>query len=558
MDTKSSKIKKGIKNMTINGNNLTSDFRKGTAMRPPVMKFKMLELLAILILVMVVYTVAVAENGYHENTKDQEVLTDMEKRMMKKISIDFRNTPIEDVLRIMAEQADVDIVKSPNVMGNVTATLTNVPLKEALDSILTSHGYAYVASENMIRVAPVGEIAEKAERLTNRIYRITYADVIQVENALKKFISGRGSLSSNPGTSNIIVTDTETKIKAIDTFIEEIDRITPQILVEVRIYDVTSTDGFDLGAEWLIGRNTPITDVSIDDLSDVDQTINHLTGATTTHTTTKDYDVDKTIDQTWMNTAGYYKSDPFVGGSFDEETGGTISFGFLDTIDAEITLNVLRTNVGAKLLANPRILVLDNETASFEIISEIPYTEQSSTSEGGAMTSIKFKPVGVKLNVTPHVTREGMVRLHIVPEFGVVSEEGEKGAGTDLGTVPTVDNRKINTKALVQDGQTVVIGGLRKREVSQDVSKIPLLCDIPIIGRYFFTDVEESVETNELFIFITPKIVIKPTLTPEEIKGYEATNFPGPRVIQTKDELDELAKLEAENEASEESLLFTK
>ena len=535
--------------MNITGKNFKTDFRKGTDMRRPIAKFKVSELLTILGLVMVVYAVAVAEDTYYKDTEDQEVLTDMERRMTKKISIDFRNTPIEDVLRIMAEQADVDIVKSPNVMGNVTATLTNVPLKEALDSILTSHGYAYVTSENMIRVAPVGEIAEKAERLTNRIYRITYADVTQVENALKKFISGRGSLSSNPGTSNIIVTDTETKIKAIDTFIEEIDRITPQIMVEVRIYDVTTTDGFDLGSQWYIGRNDPITDVSIDDLSDIDQTINHLTGATTTHTTTKDYDVDKTIDQTWMDSTGYYKSDPFVGGAFEEALGPTITFGLLDTLDASLILNILRTNVGAKLLANPRILVLDNETASFEIISEIPYTEQSSTSEGGAMTSIKFKPVGVKLKVTPHVTREGMVRLHIIPEFGVVSEEGEKDALSDLGTVPTVDNRKINTKALVEDGHTVVIGGLRKREVTQDVSKIPILADIPFVGKLLFEDVEESVETNELIIFITPKIIIKPTLTPKEAEALEKTNFPDPRPIITK---DELAEQEEQNETAAE------
>lgn len=518
---------------------LNKQFWKGTIMRSPVMKFRGLKFLTILTFVMAACAGAIAENG----DEDAEILTTLEQRMLKKISIDFRNTPIEDVIRMMAEQADVDIVKSPNVIGNVTATLTNVPLEEALDNILTAHGYAYVASDNMIRVAPLDEITEKSERLTNRIYRITYADVTEVEDALQKFISKRGSISCNTGTSNIIVTDTETKIKVIDTFIDEIDRITPQILVEARIYDVTSTEGFDIGAEWDAGRNNPITQITIDDDTDVDRIVNHRIGATTTDTTTIDYDTDKDITTAWQasdaglaaDSYAYRKSKPFVGGDFDETSGGTIRLGLLDTVNVDIALNILRTEVGAKLLANPRLLVLDNETAEFEIISEIPYTEQSDTSEGGAMTSIKFKEVGVKLQVTPHVTKDGMIRLHIVPEFGVVTEEGEKDADSDLGTVPTVDKRKIDTKALVEDGQTVVIGGLRKREVSQEISKVPFLGDIPIMGELFM-DVEESVETNELIIFITPRMVIKPALSPGELKGFEATEFPGPKIAYTEDE----------------------
>jgi type IV pilus assembly protein PilQ len=412
-----------------------------------------------------------------------------------------------------------------------------VPLREALNNILAVHGYGCVIDRNMIRIAPIDEIAQKGEILDNRVYRITYADVAEVENALKKFISKRGSISSNLGTSNIIVTDTGSTIKAIDTFIDEIDRITPQVMVEVRIYDVTSTDGFDIGAEWAAGRNNPITTVDIDEITTT------ATGVRTTDTTTKEtktawQDSDAGTVSGTENYA-YRKSKPFVGGDFTADTGGTIRLGLLDAVNVEIALNVLRTQVGAKLLANPRILVLDNETAEFEIISEIPYTETSQTSAGGAMTSIQFKEVGTKLKVTPHVTRDGMVRLHIIPEFGVVSEKGKLVGAVQ--TVPTVDTRKVDTKALVKDGQTVVLGGLRKRTVSQNVTKIPLLGDVPILGN-LFTDVSEEVKTNELLIFITPRIVIEPTLSAGELKGFEATEFSGPKVIYTGDEKAERAE----------------
>src|SRR4030043_1289114 len=159
----------------------------------------------------------------------KEVLTPLEQQMQKTISITFRETPIDDVIRAIAEKANVDIIKSPQATGTVTATLTDVPLGEALDNILASHGYGYVADKNVIRIAPLSELAQKEEMLVSKIYRITYADVKDVEKTLEKFISKRGSLSCSPSTSNIIVTDTESKIKAIDTFIAHIDRITPQV-----------------------------------------------------------------------------------------------------------------------------------------------------------------------------------------------------------------------------------------------------------------------------------------------------------------------------------------
>jgi type IV pilus assembly protein PilQ len=462
-----------------------------------------------------------------ENTKPQSPPLTLEERLQRTISVDFVNTPIEDVIRMIAEQADVDIIKSPTVTGYVTATLTNVPLSEALKSILNLHGYGCIINKNMISVVPLSEIAQQEERTETIIRQITYADIADVESALRKIITKRGSISSSRGTSHIIVKDVESNIKAINDFIDKIDCITPQVLVEVRIYDITDTEGFDIGADWSAGRNNSITSIANS------ETINELTHVSTTDSTTK------TTNSTWQgSTAGaaptstptytYRKSKPFVGADFAELTGGTIRLGFLDTINAEIALNILRSQIGAKLLANPRILVLDNETAQFKIVTEIPYTEVSDTSNGGQLTSTKFKDVGVELKVVPHVTRDGMVRLNITPIFSV---------RVGSTTPPTVDSRSMNTKALVKDGTTVVLGGLRKREVTQEVSKVAFLGDIPLLGT-LFSDVEEEVVTNELLIFITPKIITEPMLSANESKSLEATNFGGPKVMYLDDEKD--------------------
>jgi type IV pilus assembly protein PilQ len=449
------------------------------------------------------------------NTGSNEVLSTLEQRMQKRISVDFRDTPIEDVIRIIAEQSGVDIIKSPKVAGNVTATLTNVPLGEALNNILISQGYGYVESNNMIRILPREEMSEASERLVSRIYRITYANVAEVETALKKFISPRGSLSSSPGTSNIIVADSESKMKAIDTFIEEIDRITPQIEVEARIYDITSKNRLDLGIEWQAGRNTAYT----------------ASGAAAYGTTGV---VAVGEDPTQQVT-------PFATGAFKGATGktqstvGALRFGWLNShMDIDMLLRAQKENVDAKLLANPRILVLDNQKADIKIITEIPYQQITDTSGGGSIGTTAFREVGVELEVIPHITREGMVRLQLKPKFSVQTGTVLVGVTTPLPQ-PVVDKREADTTLLIENGQTVVLGGLRKQDATKQVNKIPLLGDLPLIGALFRFEGEDTT-TSELVVFITPRIIEKPVLTEMNKRQLEVTDFNVPLPVFTRDE----------------------
>ena len=468
-------------------------------------KNKGLKFWMVLALAALFSAVAIGEEAY--KTIEKEVLSTLEQRMLKKVSVDFRDTPIADVIRIMADQADVDIVMSPTVTGIVTATLTNVPLEEALNNILAAHGYAYVTGKNMIRVAPTSEITEKAEQLTNRIYRITYADVEEVEKSLKKFISARGSLSSNPGTSNIIVTDTESKIKAIDTFIDEIDRITPQILVEARIYDITSKDRLDLGVEWQTGTDT-------------------------------------TVSSTFGTNPSGNNKDPFLktifsgsGAGKTAGTTGTIQFGWLNSnIDIDVLIKAQQNLIDAKLLANPRVLVLDNEKALIKIISEIPYQELTESSDGGSIGSTEFREVGVELEVTPHLARDEMVRLNLKPKFSVQTGNATVGTGTsDTFEQPIVDRREADTTLLIRSGQTVVLGGMKKKEVTKQINKIPFLGDLPILGALFRFEGEDTVN-SELVVFVTPWVIEQPALTKTEKIQFQETEFPGPQVVDTKAE----------------------
>jgi type IV pilus assembly protein PilQ len=470
----------------------------------------------------------------------------------------------------LAEQAKIDIVKSPKVTGNVTVKVTDVPLEEALSNILAAHDYTYIATESMIRVVPLSEIVAAREPLVTRIYRITYADANDVATALHNFMSPQGKVALNKGTSHVIVTDTESRIKGIDKFIEEIDQATPQVMVEVRIYDITSQEGFELSPEWSVGRNAPYTADTIILPDEVTKTeigrsdawqdrTNKIVG---TERGDPDNYTDTMTEHTWNDASTKTETKyinppailtnvrrkPFVGGTFDRINGGTLSFSLLDdAVDIDFALSVLHQQVEAKLLANPRVLVLDNETAHFEIVREIPYRELEQVARQGPITYTAFKNVGVHLQVTPHIAKDGMIRLHIVPEFGVlVSQDalkvliGQDKTGQDafqnvLG-VPTVDIRRADTTAMVKDGQTIVIGGLRKRETTKDLSKVPVLGDIPIVGGLFQSETESKV-TRELVVFITPRIVTEPVLSENEKKQFDATEFAGPNI--TKMRLDD-------------------
>ena len=440
-----------------------------------------------------------AQVGNDPEPQEKRELTSVEKKLQKIVSVNFQETPIDDVIKTLADQGQINIVKSPEISGLVTALIADVPLGEALANILTAHGYGYVPTENMIRIVPQSQIEVQKQAFVSKVYRIVYADVMEVQKALKEYISAAGSIAANPGTSNIIVTDTEDKIKAIDSFIVEIDRITPQVLVEVRIYDITSKNRFDFGVNWAAGTST-------------------------------------TFDEDGMAVG---ITDTFIRGGVNSDVNKAsgsdsgIRFGILNSsIDIDAVIRAEQEEISANLLANPRILVLDNELALFKSVSEIPYQKLQEASYGGSIGTTEFREVGVELEVTPHITRDEMIRLHVLPQFSVATGSVMVGGFEITSPQPVVDTRRADTTLIIKNNQTIVLGGLRKKEVIKQVNKVPLLGDIPLLGALFRFEGNETV-TSELVVFITPRIVTEPVFSADELEAFKKTNIPSPPVIKT-------------------------
>jgi len=456
-----------------------------------------------------------------------------EQRMQKTVSIAMSDADIRKVVEAVADQAGVDVVISPEVKGNVTVKLTDVPLEDALRNILSAYGYSYVATGNMIRVEKGLDRTkgmEPAEPLQTKTYEIVYADVKEVVKALDKFKSKQGMVTSIQGTSHIIVKDTESTIRDISTFIEKIDRMTVQILVEARIYDITSKDKLDIGVEWNAGRDTT-----------------YYTGGK-----------DALVPPGTMGETKTGDIEPFTTGIFRGATGktssttGMLKFGWLkDGVNIDAIIRAQQENIDAKLLANPRILVLDNETAKIDIISEIPYQKlNQGQSSGQSFGTTEFKEVGVTLEVTPHVAvRDEMIRLKLKPTFSVQTGTVDVGDPTQgvKYPQPVIDKRTADTTLLIKNGQTVVLGGLRKKTVTKQINKVPLLGDLPLAGVLFRFTGEDTIN-SELVVFVTPWIIkqqpvmspiMSPFMSQDEQDAYKETEFKGPKTTDTKAEKEQ-------------------
>jgi type IV pilus secretin PilQ/predicted competence protein len=425
----------------------------------------------------------------------QESQTELDRRMKTLISVTFREAPIEDVLKSFAEQANIDIVKSPAVTGKVTATLTDVPLDEAMNSILDVHGYGYRKTESVVLVVPKDQLVEQIP-LARRVYHIDFADLDALSKAIKDMLSAQGKIAVNTDTRHIAIIDTDVQIAMFDKVIEDMDKETPQILVEAKIYDVSCEAYLDFGFDWNAGTMT---------------VFNSETGVP--------------IDSATSNTQPFSRTN--FGSSIQQAPKGDFNMrlGVLnDNVNIDATFRAVKDTVKSRLLASPKILVLNGKDATIKIVSEIPYQELTQTSGGGNIGTTKFKEVGVTLLVTPYVVRGDKIKLKVNPEFsvqaGTVAINIPSGLSSISSSQPIVNKRTASTQTLIGDGQTVVIGGLRKKDVLRELSQVPLLGDIPLLGELFKYHGDKTIN-SELIVFITPRLITKPELTNHDVRSLE-------------------------------------
>ncbi len=406
------------------------------------------------------------------------------------VNFDFQDQDIVPILRLFSDISGCNLFLHPDVKGKATMKFRDVPWNQALDTILTTFNLGKSIEGNIIRVAPTStftkekeekvksmEAREKAEPLETKIFRINYADVAGVETAIKssKILTTRGSINVDKRTSTMLVKDVAAVFPEIDNLLASLDRPTPQVLIEARIVEVNTSSEYELGIQWGINLSTTNTLGSIGGLSGVP------------------------LVSAGPVTGGNYLVD-FPAKGAGPLSGSGFTFGIIDpsrSIGLDMQLSAIETMGKLKVVSNPKILTIDNEQAKILQGKSIPVRKQT---ESGTV-STEFKDVTLELIVTPHITPDNSISMKIE----IKKEELDPTVPT-IDNVPGTDKKEANTKVIIRDGETIVIGGMYKITTNDSQAGVPGLMNIPVLG-WLFKSNKTSQSTTELLIFITPRIL---------------------------------------------------
>lgn len=427
----------------------------------------------------------------------------------KPVTFNFQDVPVRTVLQLIAEESNLNIVAADTVTGNVTLRLINVPWDQALDIVLLSKGLDKRRDGNVIWVGPQAEIsayelAREDARIAITIRQETVTEYIPINygnaeaiaklltensktggggggggsgsasaggvsvNIASGFLSPRGSVSFDARTNTLLVIDIPKKIAEIKKMMLVLDRPVEQVMIEARV--VIAVDSFlrELGAKFGIN------------------------------------DADKSITPVSTNVG-------LIANNLLTNPAGILNFNFFgNNTTLDIELQAMENDGKGEVVSNPRVITANQVEATIKQGEEVAYVTQQPAVPGSIpQSTVEFKDVLLELKVTPTITQDGRVFMKIF----VKKDEINGVVKTSTGDIPQIAKREVNTSVLVDNGQTVVIGGVYEFKDRKDVNKVPWLGDIPFLG-YLFKTTKKELRKSELLIFVTPRI-LKPSVRVE-------------------------------------------
>lgn len=415
----------------------------------------------------------------------------------RKISLDFQDVEIRTILQILAKESGMNIVASDSVNGKMTLSLKDVPWDQALDLVMQARNLDMRQQGNIVNIAPRDELLAKdkaflqAEKdiadlgaLYSQNFQLKYKNVEEFRSILRldnadttgnrnTLVSGRGSVLIDPATNTLIVTDTRSVIEKFRKLIDELDVPAQQVMIEARI--VEAADGFsrDLGVKFgATGRKKLKNETSAFGWG-----VNSGFGGG-----------DKWEAQTKINL-------PVAAVANSISLVRAISSGALN-----LELSASESLSKTKTLANPRVLTQNRKEAKIESGYEIPFTV-TTASGGGNSTNTELKKAVLGLTVTPNITPDGQIIMTVK-----INKDSPAQCASGSNTILCISTKSLNTQAMVENGGTLIVGGIYEENNGNTLTKVPLLGDIPVIGNLFKTRGKKT-DRRELLIFITPRII---------------------------------------------------
>ncbi len=435
----------------------------------------------------------------------------------QKISIDVQDADVQNVLRLLAKIGGFNLVLSDDVQGKITLSLHDVPWDQVLDIVLASKNLGMVKRGNVIRIAPLKTLQMETEQLAQikaalskeenvaplktAYLQVNYAKAAEIAKQIQALLSERGTVTYDERTNKIILKDVPSVIKKAKELIAKLDEPVKQVLIEAKIVEINNTFERRLGIRWsgaaMQINNTSFVSASPGTTVTLPQ--QPLNGATISvpgvspAVTSSSTSSTSTSTTTSTPTSSAIVDLGVIGTTTLGLTWGTISQHSALLLDVQ--LSAMEDEGLAKIISSPKIITMDHLPAEINQGFKIPYLEQ--TQDG---ISTKFIDAGLSLKVVPHVTPDNRISLEI---------DVEKSApdwSNTVNGVPTIITRAAKSKVLVENGETIVIGGIKTEDLTESHGKVPGLGDLPGVGN-LFKNKEYQDQKAELLIFITARVV---------------------------------------------------
>jgi type IV pilus secretin PilQ/predicted competence protein len=478
------------------------------------------------------------------------------------LSVDFPDEEIRNVLRNVADLFELNLVIPDTLQGKTSIKLRDVTWRQIFQVVLNPVGYTYIEDGNIIKVVTAESL--NMEPLSTEVFILNYAKAADVKPSLDAMVDTKtgGKIVVDARSNALIVSERSSAIQRIRPIIQNLDRATDQVMIETKFIEVSDGDTKDLGLNWKSLQNLEVK------ASKNERTYTQTNGRTNTNSHT-----EENIDVPFMQN-GYEKLDTLAnrnlpqsvvndinqpgrgyGPQYDPTTyaiedGGPasklenlftnnisrVTSSVLSTGEFSVVLSALNTLENTKLVSNPTVVTLNNTEATINVGEEYPVPNYQYNQERGSfeVSGFTYKPIGVILKVTPQVNAAGFIKLSVEPEVSDRTSTVNFGSSGSTAEIPIIGVRKTKTQVTLKDGYTLGLGGLVSSTANKQQSKIPLLGNIPGLGRLFRHDSKSSHETN-LLIFITAKTVKPDGATAGEIfdprmirkMGLEKDELPG-------------------------------
>ncbi|WP_159656241.1 type IV pilus secretin PilQ [Vibrio atypicus] len=440
------------------------------------------------------YLEVVIEKPYQEVSEPESTILE---KQGKKLSINFQDIPVRNVLQLIADYNDFNLVVSDSVQGNLTLRLDDVPWQQVLDIILQVKGLDKRIEGNVVLIAPKAELDMREQQileksrleeelgdLTSEIIKVKFAKASEIADMIGgdssvSMLSERGSLTIDERTNSLLIRDLKSNIDVIREIIDTLDIPVKQVQIEARIVSVNEGNLDELGVRW---------------------------GFTSTNgNNTVGGSIESNLFQAGMLEGDTLPVDDFLNVNLAATSTSASSIAFQvaklgSDMLLDLELSALQRESKAEVISSPRLITTNKKPAYIEQGTEIPYLESSSS---GA-TSVTFKKAVLSLKVTPQITPDN----RLVLDLSVTQDRPGDVVKTGTGEAVAINTQRIGTQVLVDNGETVVLGGIFQHSVTDTVDKVPLLGDLPLLGALFRRSYQQMGK-SELLIFVTPKVVIE-------------------------------------------------